>query len=146
MKIYLDNCTLNRPFDDQGQIRIRLEAEAKLYIQKQIREGSLKLLWSYILDFENSENPFQERRDAIARWRELAVADIEENPEILRRAHELSKIGLKAKDAIHVACAVYGEAQYFLTTDDNILRKLLSYDGIRVISPTEFIRIVEEDE
>jgi hypothetical protein len=30
MKIYLDNCCFNRPFDDQGQIRIKIETEAKL--------------------------------------------------------------------------------------------------------------------
>jgi hypothetical protein len=28
MKIYLDNCCLNRPFDDQANLRIRLESEA----------------------------------------------------------------------------------------------------------------------
>jgi len=31
MKIYLDNCSYNRPFDDQSQMKIRLETEAKLY-------------------------------------------------------------------------------------------------------------------
>jgi len=30
MWIYLDNCCYNRPFDDQSQLRVRLEAEAKL--------------------------------------------------------------------------------------------------------------------
>lgn len=30
MRVYLDNCMFNRPFDDQGHIRIRLETEAKL--------------------------------------------------------------------------------------------------------------------
>ncbi len=30
MKIYLDNCCFNRPFDDQSQLRILLESEAKL--------------------------------------------------------------------------------------------------------------------
>ncbi len=32
-RIYLDNCSLNRPFDNQEQMKIRLETEAKLYIQ-----------------------------------------------------------------------------------------------------------------
>jgi hypothetical protein len=30
MKIYLDNCCLNRPFDDLSQDRVYLEAEAIL--------------------------------------------------------------------------------------------------------------------
>ncbi len=50
MRIYLDNCCFNRPFDDQGQTRVRLEAEAKLCIQENIREGALELAWSYIID------------------------------------------------------------------------------------------------
>ena len=54
MRIYLDNCCFNRPFDDQSQIRIRLESEAKLKIQEEIRSGKIQLIWSYILDYENS--------------------------------------------------------------------------------------------
>lgn len=44
MKIYLDNCCFNRPFDDQIQIRIRLESEAKLKIQEEIQKGHVKLI------------------------------------------------------------------------------------------------------
>lgn len=55
MKIYLDNCCYNRPFDDQSQIRIHLETQAKLYIQSKIREGTYDLVWSYILDYENGK-------------------------------------------------------------------------------------------
>ncbi len=50
MRVYLDNCSFNRPFDDQSQLRIRLEAEAKLYVQQKVREGRLELAWSYILE------------------------------------------------------------------------------------------------
>ncbi|MCF8219502.1 MAG: hypothetical protein K9I29_09505 [Bacteroidales bacterium] len=76
MLIYLDNCSFNRPFDNQKQIRIRIESEAKLYIQEQISSGKLKLAWSYILDFENSANPFPERKESINNWKNYAVADI----------------------------------------------------------------------
>ena len=62
MKVYLDNCCLNRPFDDQTQLRIRLESEAKLKVQEEIRAGKLQLAWSYILDYENRKNPLQESR------------------------------------------------------------------------------------
>lgn len=61
MKIYLDNCIFNRPFDNQKDIRIKIETEAKLYIQEQIKNEKIILIWSYILDFENEQNPFDER-------------------------------------------------------------------------------------
>jgi hypothetical protein len=38
MKIYLDNCCFNRPFDDQNDIVVRLEMEAKLFIQQKAKE------------------------------------------------------------------------------------------------------------
>ena len=69
MKIYLDNCCFNRPFDDQSQIRIKLESEAKLKIQNEIQEGSLDLAWSYIVEAENEANPFEERKRAIKNWK-----------------------------------------------------------------------------
>jgi hypothetical protein len=49
MRIYLDNCCFNRPYDDQSQIRIRIESEAKLFIQAKILAGEIELAWSYIL-------------------------------------------------------------------------------------------------
>ena len=46
MKLYLDNCMFNRPFDDQSNIKILLESEAKLKIQENIRLGHYALLQS----------------------------------------------------------------------------------------------------
>ena len=63
MKIYLDNCCFNRPFDDQRQLRIKLESEAKLFLQEKVLNKEYALVWSYILDFENEANPFDERKE-----------------------------------------------------------------------------------
>ena len=99
MRVYLDNCAFNRPFDDQSYIRIRIESEAKLYVQEKIKEGELELVWSYILDFENEQNPYRERKKAINKWKQLACLDIEETSTLLEQANKLRKMGLKAKDA-----------------------------------------------
>jgi len=53
-RLYLDTCSLNRPYDDQSFLKIRLEAEAKTYIQQQILAAAYELAWSYILDYEVS--------------------------------------------------------------------------------------------
>ena len=86
MKIYLDNCCFNRPFDDQSQIRIRLESEAKLEIQEEIRAGKVQLIWSYILDYENNKNPYQERKERIKGWKKYAAQDIQESSELIETA------------------------------------------------------------
>ena len=82
MRIYIDNCCFNRPFDDQSQIRIRLESEAKLRIQDDIIEGKFEFVWSYILEAENKANPFEERTNAIADWKKQSIAKIKENKTI----------------------------------------------------------------
>ncbi len=40
MKIYLDNCCFNRPYDNQSFLSISIEAQAKLQIQSLIKEKS----------------------------------------------------------------------------------------------------------
>lgn len=68
MRIYLDNCSYNRPYDDQSQMRIYLETQAKLHIQDMIRKGSLELVTSYVLDYENSRNRSLQKRMAIEKF------------------------------------------------------------------------------
>ncbi len=142
MRIYLDNCCFNRPFDDQSQMRIQIEAESKLHIQRQVRDGEFELAWSYILDYEIQANPFDERREAIQSWKNRAVVDTDETQEILNVAQSLTKIGLKSKDALHVACAIVMQCDYFLTTDDRILARMKDAANILVVDPTTFVREV----
>jgi hypothetical protein len=139
MRIYLDNCCLNRPFDDQSQLRIRLETEAKLAIQDLVRCKKLELAWSYIIDFENAANPFDDRREAILRWRSEAVIDVDESAEVLACAARLVSKSLPGKDSLHLACAIVGRCDVFLTTDDVVLKKMRGSSDIMVQSPTEFI-------
>jgi len=142
MKIYLDNCCFNRPYDDQSHLRIRLESEAKLKIQEEMRNGVLQLIWSYILDYENSKNPFKERREQIGEWRKYAVEDISENKEVLDVAVMLQKKGVKKIDSLHIACAIEAGSNYFLTTDDGILSKAMLIQRIKITDPIGFIKEV----
>lgn len=144
MKIYLDNCCFNRPFDDQKQIKIRLEAEAKLFIQDKIIRNEVKLVWSYILDLENYYNPFEERKISIEQWKNSASMDIVETPEILNITSRLVKKSLRNKDALHLACAIAVKCDYFITTDDSIIKKCKDIKEIRVINPVTFFTEIEE--
>lgn len=46
MRLYIDVSCFNRPFDDQGQERIRRETEAVFAVLRRIVEGTDKLVWS----------------------------------------------------------------------------------------------------
>ncbi len=144
MRVYLDNCMFNRPFDDQTQIRIRLEAEAKLYVQDKIKNKCIELIWSYILEIENSQNPHDERRIAIQKWKNLSTIKIVETPKVLANANQLLKFGIQSKDALHVASAGQGEADYFLTTDDKLLSGINRSNIIEVLNPVDYIKVLEE--
>ncbi|SLM33192.1 conserved hypothetical protein [Desulfamplus magnetovallimortis] len=93
MKIYLDNCCFNRPFDDQSLLTVRLETEAKLDIQEKIKTGRLSLAWSYVLDFENASNPYLEKRVEIQKWKALSASFTNETADILLRMKELTATG-----------------------------------------------------
>ena len=142
MRVYLDNCMYNRPFDDQSHIHIRLESEAKLYVQQQIREGRLELVWSYILEFENAQNPYYERQHAIRAWKNIAVVDMVESLTLLDTARSLLAQGIRTKDALHVACAVESQADYFLSTDDKLLKKLQNINLITALNPMDYIKVL----
>ena len=143
MKVYLDNCCFNRPFDDQRSIVVYLETKSKLSIQGMIKNGRLKLIWSEILDFENNENPFVERKTKILEWKCLAVENIAMNDFIFERAKDFLKSGLRQKDASHIACAISGNANYFVTTDKKILNKEIK--NIEIINPIDLMRRLYAD-
>jgi len=83
MCIYLDNCCFNRPYDDQNLLSIYLETQAKLSIQDLIRSGKLSLIWSSILDYENSRNPDEVIRDEIGAWRNISSLVVHQHQSII---------------------------------------------------------------
>ena len=137
-KLYLDICSYNRPFDDQTQIKIRLETEAKLHIQLDIRANEYSLVWSYMHDLENNANPYEEKRNAIALWKSIAVEYCPSSDEILLSGQKIMMYGIKAKDALHLACAINSGCDYFITTDRGLTNK--SIDKIIIMNPIDFVR------
>jgi predicted nucleic acid-binding protein len=138
MRVYSDNCVFNRPFDDQNQLLISLQTQAKLAIQEQIRKGTLELIWSYILDYENEANPLEERRHFVASWKAYAKVDIDAFVTLISMAEELTKRGIKAKDSIHLACAYESSCNFFVTMDRRVLKET-SIGRLRIVDPVAFL-------
>ena len=122
MKVYLDAYCLNRPFDDQSQPRIRLEAEAISLILDKLHQGEWEWVGSEILLHELRQNPDLENRQRALSFASLAHQIVEITEKILRRAEELKEAGFDPYDAIHLSSAEFGKADVFLTTDDQILK------------------------
>ena len=62
MLVYLDTCSIQRPFDDQSQLRIALEAEAVLQVIQLAEQEVVDLLASEMLLVETEQNPTPRRR------------------------------------------------------------------------------------
>jgi predicted nucleic acid-binding protein len=132
---------LNRPYDNQSQLRVRFETQAKLHVQKMIIAREIELIWSYILKYENSRNPYEAKRNAIAQWEQLSTLFVAMSDEIVANAEKITTIGVKNSDALHVACAIAGNCHYFITVD----RRLLAYSDDRIIicNPIDFLNKIE---
>ena len=139
MRVYLDNCCYNRPFDDQSQPAVRLETEAKLLVQALMRGGAVEYAWSFELRLESSQNPDRQRKRAVSAWATGAAVDIAPTPEIRSRAKEIMGFGIKAADAIHLACAEAAGCDWFFTVDRGILKKVHELGTMRVANPVEFV-------
>lgn len=145
MKIYLDNCCLNRPYDDQSFIRISLEAQAKLFIQNLIKKGKLELVTSYMLMYENNLNPFKMRKNSIEQFiydNTSLFIPYEKHDIIEKEALLIMDTGIKYKDACHIASAILGKCDYFITTD----KRLLKYKSneLALTNPIDFVSNLEE--
>lgn len=147
--IYLDVCCLNRPFDNQQQERIRLEAEAILLILDHCQSGEWKLIASEAIDSETLQIPDVDRRQEVNLLATLASLSVSMTKEVESRAVELvNEYQFATYDALHIACAEAGNADIFLTTDDRLLRKAIRYGNmlrIRVENPLRWLLEVASD-
>jgi predicted nucleic acid-binding protein len=137
MRVYLDNCCYNRPFDDQSQIRIALEAQANLFIQRLVGEQEFELVWSYVSTHENENNPFVSKKTSIRNFSQNAGVVVIENETILSDANRYQRVTIKKLDALHLACAKDGGVDFFITTDDRLLKCKTS--DVNIINPVNFV-------
>lgn len=123
MKIYLDACCLNRPFDDQSQNRIRLESEAILIIMNRMNNGEWEWIGSDVLIAELENTPDIEKRIYLIELSAGVQTNIALTEVEISRANKLENLGFKSFDAMHIACSESANANVFLTTDDKLLKK-----------------------
>ena len=122
MKIYIDVCCLNRPFDDQSQDRIHLEAEAIISIFKHIEKGHWFWLSSTIVNYEISQTIDIERKTRLKSLANSASEFVSINQDIIDRAKQIQNLGITTYDALHLASAEHGQANIFLSTDDKLIK------------------------
>ena len=144
MKIYLDTCYYNRPFDDNTKMDINLETISVLYIQEKVKNKEYKLVWSFILDYENNFNPSEDNKTSIQKWENYSEFFCSFSDKIFDKSKEIENLGIHQRDALHVACGISCKCEFFITTDYNLLKKGKSIKEITIINPIDFVRIRSE--
>ena len=99
------------------------------------------MIWPYMHELENAENPYEEKRNAIALWKDFAVEYCPSSDEILLAGQRIMAHGIKAKDALHLACAIESHCDYFITTDKGLTKK--NVNNIIIVNPIDFVRKME---
>ena len=141
MKLYLDMCVYNRPFDDQSQPRIAIETQIVVVLMLMASQGHIELINSFALTYENSRNPKVENQIRISNLLEISSGYISFDEQIVNRALEHENMGISGMDALHVACAEKGKVDFFVTCDDRLIKKLKSMKnlGVTCCSLVEFV-------
>ena len=106
-------------------------------------------MWSFILEYENSRSPFMERKLNIKYISTLCKDTIKPNDNIkLIAKHIVENSNAKDKDALHLASAVEGDCEYFITCDDKFIKTLERnkqnlkgiIKDIKLYNPIDFLR------
>ena len=129
---------MNRPFDDQSVSNVRLEAMAAYFIFALIEEKKIKLVNSSVIEYENSKNPFFERKIWVFAYLSKATFYQRVNSKIKERAKGIGELKISSIDSLHLASAEAARVDYFITCDYDIIRK---YKGnLKAINPINFIQ------
>jgi predicted nucleic acid-binding protein len=146
VKIYLDLCAIQRPLDTSNQIRIVLESEAVLGIITFCDIGQAELLSSEALLYEGEQSTLPVRKEhtlsVLAKAKTVLVVTEKEKS----RAAEIVQFGVKPLDALHIALAESGNADYFCTCDDKLLRnaKKVKDLAVKMVNPIDLVQEIEK--
>ena len=114
MRVYFDICAIQRPLDDQTQLRVRAEAETVLGLLALCGGGTLELVASGVHVVENRKCPHPDRRAHVDNVLSLAGPYVSTGRAALARAEQYQTLGIKRLDALHLAAAVEAGVEYFL--------------------------------
>ena len=138
--IYLDVCTLCRPFDNQSMMRIRLETDAYYLILKSIQDGNYNMIVTpvHFNEIEGIEDTY-ERMELIVLLNKYGKKLSYQLNKIRKRAEDLHSLNFGIADAAHVAFAERS-ADYFITCDDKLLKRVnkLKDCNMKAVNPVNF--------
>ncbi len=146
MRLYLDVCSLNRPYDDQSIDRNRLEADAITIILGRVSKWKHSLVSSEIIDREIAACPDLEKAELVRETLRIAEYHVLLTKADVERSRKLTELGFRKLDSMHLACAEAAHCDYFVTTDDKLIKRAKAFRRtleVTVVNPLAFVTEVE---
>ena len=95
------------------------------------------------MDYENSCNPYSDRKIAVKNFLDTNVSDYigsEKSEEVITKAEIVMATGVKMKDSCYIVCAEMMKCDYLLSTDKGMLK--YKSDTLKLLNPIEFIDLL----
>ena len=139
IKIYLDVCSLCRPFDDQDYIRIRIETDAVNLILSKVKQSQYQLMKSKVHLIEiNSINDDLERIELLELLNNYGNSMKVDQAKVQLRINELLSYNFAIADASHIAFSE-NYRSIFISCDDKLLNKCQKYVNLtKCLNPLSF--------
>ncbi|MBI3651838.1 MAG: PIN domain-containing protein [Acidobacteria bacterium] len=107
----------------------------------------LELISSDVLLFEINQNTNISRKEFAIEMLQNSTILVTLDEEVKERAKEIAATGIMALDALHLASAEKGEANFFCTCDDKLLKKAKAVVAptMKLVSPLQLVEDLEHD-
>jgi len=149
MKLYLDSCCYNRPYDAQTQEKIHMEGEAVLAIINKSKQAGDEIAGSPALDLEIEQINDIEKKEKVKYFYDQTItAEIKYSTAILKRVRELSEqTSIRTLDGFHLAFAENANVDILLTTDNKFEKTVSKLNlKLKVINPLKYLMEVIQNE
>lgn len=103
------------------------------------RHGQVKLILSHFILAE-TEKILRDKLHWEDRMLSLTLSRLRQTATVVEHHHRIAIIKAKDADNRILECAVAGEADYLISGDKKHILPLKQYQGIRILSPADFLK------
>ena len=106
-----------------------------------VSSGDIKTINSFALEYENVKNSKLENKMIVSDMLQLASRFVKHSESIQKQAENFELPGMMGIDALHLACADHVDADFFITCDDNLIKRAQRTGkiNVKIISILEFV-------
>jgi len=163
--LYFDNCVWLRKFDNlkdekivnqqrdiqeilnlrrEGRVQIAssdaVEAELMPLLDKNMEREKERIM-AFVDKNSDARLPTAYNRLDSPKWARLGVMRLA-GKEMTEKVKELINRSFKHDDAVHIATAIEGKADFFITVDEDIQRKSPDLNEIKIVYPSEVLKYI----